>query len=67
MEKRMWESRKKRINAAGNAVYDIYRDDRFVATVEVRVDALGGMRVLLGALQPLGKRLALGAIEAAAA
>ena len=49
------EARNKRINGFGNAVYDIYLDDRFSATVELRSDAHLGMKVLLGAMQPIGK------------
>lgn len=56
------QARNKRINGRENAVFDIYRDDHFVATVEVRGDAPGGMRVLLGAMQPLGKERAWDAI-----
>lgn len=55
-------ARNKRINAAGNAVFDIYsndRFDRFIATVEC---TQGKLKVLLGALQPRGKELAWDAI-----
>lgn len=61
----MLQVRDKRINAYGNAVFDVYHSDRFfVATVEVRSDAPGGMKVLLGAMQPLGKERAWDAIRA---
>ena len=54
----------KRINDAGNAVFDVVRNGRFLATVEIRSDASGGMKVLLGALQPIGKQKAWDAIRA---
>jgi hypothetical protein len=57
------DARNKRINAENNAVFDIYRDGRFLATVECRGDWTGGLKVLLGALQPLGKERAWDAIR----
>lgn len=60
----MMQAKKKRINGSGNAVFDIWRDDfNFVATVEIRGDAPGGMKVLLGTMQPLGKERAWDAIR----
>lgn len=61
----MMNAQDKRINAAGNAVFDIHRENGrfFVATVEVRSDAPGGMKVLLGAMQPIGKERAWDAIR----
>lgn len=55
----------KRINAAERPVYDVYRDGRFMATVEVLQEPAGNgvrLKVLLGAMQPRGKELALEAI-----
>ena len=49
------EARNKRINGFGNPVYDIYLDGRFSATVEVNAEWHGGLKVLLGAMQPIGK------------
>jgi hypothetical protein len=57
--------RNKRINADDRAVFDVYRADRFIATVEIHEGHSGGMKVLLGALQPAGKALVLEAIRAA--
>jgi hypothetical protein len=62
------EARGKRINGFGNAVYDMYRtDDRgfdhFIATVECREGHPGGLKVLLGAMQPIGKERAWEAIR----
>lgn len=55
--------RNKRINAAERAVFDVYRAERFIATIEVHSDHPGNMRVLLGALQPAGKVAVLDAIR----
>lgn len=60
--------RDKRINDRGNAVFDLYRPlgngfDHHQATIEVRGDAYGGIKVLLGALTPQGKEKAWGAIR----
>jgi hypothetical protein len=64
----MFHVRDKRINAAGNAVFDLYRRtprgfDNHLATIEVRGDAPGGLKVLLGALMPAGKVRAWEAIR----
>lgn len=66
----MYYVTKKRINAADNVVFDLYRKPPvengypiFVATIEVRSDVAGGIKVLLGALQPRGKELAFDAIR----
>lgn len=59
----MIEARNHRINAYKRSVYDIYRDDRFLATVEVNCNAVCGLKVLLGAMQEHGKRLAIEAIR----
>ena len=58
----------KRINAAGNAVFDLWRRtdrgfDNHMATIEVRGDAGSGIKVLLGALTPQGKERAWEAIR----
>lgn len=56
--------RNKRINGHGRAVFDVYSDhDRFMATVELDGSAPGLMRVLIGALQPAGKAIALEAMR----
>jgi hypothetical protein len=62
------QARDKRINGFDNAVFDIWRtDDRgfdhFIATVELRDTAPCGMKVLLGAMQPIGKERAWDAIR----
>ena len=64
----MFHVRDKRINAAGNAVFDLYRRtergfDNHMATIEVRSDAGNGIKVLLGALTPAGKDRAWEAIR----
>ena len=58
----------KRINAAGNTVFDLWRRtdcgfDFHMATIEVRGDAGGRIKVLLGALTPEGKERAWEAIR----
>ena len=58
----------KRINAAGNAVFDLWRRtprgfDNHLATIEVNSGAHGGIKVLLGALTPTGKIKAWEAIR----
>lgn len=61
----MITARDRRINKDDRAVYDIYRDNKFMATVEVHQEPVGGkvgLKVLLGAMQPHGKELALEAI-----
>ena len=63
------QARDVRVNGFGNKVYDIWRtDDRgfdhFIATVELRDGHPGGMKVLHGAMQPVGKELAWEAIRA---
>jgi hypothetical protein len=65
----MWHANNKRINDSGNAVFDILRHDprvgdTLIATVEVRSDAPGCLKVLLGAMQRKGKRRAWDAIRA---
>jgi hypothetical protein len=65
----MFHVRDKRINAAGNAVFDLYRRtqrgfDNHMATIEIRGDAHSGIKVLLGALTPEGKERAWEAIRA---
>ena len=63
--RRQWAVSNKRINARGNAVFDLHRDGRFfTATIEIRSDAPQGIKVLLGALQPAGKERAWDAIRA---
>lgn len=64
----------KRTNGRGNIVIDLFRENErfpdmphFVATIELREDAAGGMHVLIGAMQPLGKERAWPAIRAALA
>lgn len=57
-------ARNKRVNDDRRAVYDIERDGRFLATVEVNSEAAGLLKVLYGALQPRGKELAWEAIRA---
>ena len=59
----MIEARNHRINAYKRSVYDIYRDNHFMATVEVDCNAFGGMKVLMGALTMHGKHLAAEAIR----
>lgn len=59
----MWTVRDKRINAAEHAVFELYRDRFHVATIEVRGDWPGGIKVLLGGLQPVGKERAWEAIR----
>ena len=64
-----YQASSKRINAAGNAVFEITRAGSgmyqyHVATVEVNSNAPSGLKVLLGALQPRGKELAWDAIRA---
>lgn len=59
--------RNKRINAYERAVFDVYRDDqweRHVATVEVNGEAGNCLKVLMGALQPVGKEMVWDAIRA---
>lgn len=53
----------RRINAYGRAVYDVYNDNHFLATVEINNNASYGLKVLLGALQPRGKLMAVEAIR----
>lgn len=60
----MWTVRDKRINGFGRAVFDVYRAGHFVATVEVSGEWSGGLKVLLGAMQPAGKERAWEAIRA---
>jgi hypothetical protein len=62
------EARGKRLNGFGNAVYDIWRTDdhgfdHFIATVECKPDHSLCMKVLLGAMQPIGKERAWEAIR----
>ena len=54
--------RNKRINGFNREVYDIYRNNNFVATVEVNDKVPGGLKVLLGAMQLYGKELAMASI-----
>jgi hypothetical protein len=65
-------ARNKRINGFGNAVFDIYGDTRhgmptedrhFIATVECREGHAGGLKVLIGSMQPIGKERAWDAIR----
>jgi hypothetical protein len=61
--------RDKRINQAGNAVFELYRPlgngfDHHQATIEVNSKAPGLIRVLVGALTPSGKERAWDAIRA---
>lgn len=61
-------ARNYRVNADQRSVWDIYFNDRFQATVEVHGVPVGGqvyLKVLLGALQPRGKELALESIKEA--
>lgn len=60
----MITARNKRLNDYGRAVYDVYNVEHFLATVEVNCNATYGLKVLLGALLPRGKRLAVEAIRA---
>jgi hypothetical protein len=64
-----WFVRDKRLNEAKRAVFELYRilDNGFEyhqATIEVNSEASGGIKVLLGALQPAGKERAWEAIRA---
>lgn len=66
--------RNKRINGYGRATFDLYkieimpttgyRNERFLATIEINGEAPGGIKVLYGALQPKGKERAWEAIRA---
>lgn len=56
---------RKRINANGQTVYDIWTDNRkFLATVAVDQTAVLNLRVLFGAMTNFGKTIAATAIDA---